>query len=74
VTDWKVCSRLKFDQRLSIISVKNISIERLASQTIQRFKKNQKKFINSVRLCRRGYDDDFAVGIAYAEGKSYADG
>jgi hypothetical protein len=39
VTDQKVWLRLKFDLRLSVISVKNILIEILASQTIQRFKK-----------------------------------
>jgi hypothetical protein len=39
VTDREVWPRLKFDQRLSVISVKNILIKRLASQTIQKFKK-----------------------------------
>jgi hypothetical protein len=36
VTDRKVWPRLKFDQTLSVISVKNIPIERLASQTIEK--------------------------------------
>jgi hypothetical protein len=39
VIDREVWLRLKFDQRLSVISVKNILIERLMSQTIQRVKK-----------------------------------
>jgi hypothetical protein len=43
VTDREVWLRLKFDQRLSVTSVKNILIERLTSQTIWRFKKNWKK-------------------------------
>jgi hypothetical protein len=42
VTDREVWPRLKFDQRLSVISVKNIPIERLVRQTIQ--KKIKKKF------------------------------
>jgi hypothetical protein len=76
VTDRKVSSRLKFDQRLSVISVKNVLIERLASQTIQKFKKKtfSEKIINNVRLCRQGYAESKAVGIDYAEGRSYADG
>jgi hypothetical protein len=81
VTDRKVRPRLKFDQRLSIISVKNILIERLASQIIQRLKKIQKKiqknlnfFWKKYKLCRRGYAEGKAVGIDYAEGSSYADG
>jgi hypothetical protein len=40
VTDREVWPRPQFDQRLSVISVKNILIERLA---IQRFKKIWKK-------------------------------
>jgi hypothetical protein len=50
-------------------------------QTIQKKikKKNQfffnfKKYIYIYRLCRRDYADGFALGIAYAEGKCYADG
>jgi hypothetical protein len=39
VTDREVWPRLYFDQRLSAISVKNVPIERLASQTIQRLEK-----------------------------------
>jgi hypothetical protein len=39
---------LKFDQKLSIISVKNILIERLASQTIQRFLKKFKHFLKKL--------------------------
>jgi hypothetical protein len=67
VTDREVWPRLKFDQKLSVISVKNILIERLASQTIQRFRKKFKKnsnfFWKNYKLCRRGY----------TEGRSYAD-
>jgi hypothetical protein len=40
--DCEVWPRLKFDQKLSVISVKNIPIERLTSQTIQRCKKIEK--------------------------------
>jgi hypothetical protein len=57
VTDREVWPRLKFDQTLSVINIKNISIEILASQTIEKkSKKIQtffKKIINSIRLCRR---------------------
>jgi hypothetical protein len=85
VTDREVWPRLKFDQILNVISVKNILIERLASQTISKIQKNwNKKFrkfqtffekiINSGRICRRGYAEGKAVGIDYTEGRSYADG
>jgi hypothetical protein len=76
VTDREVWPRLKFDQRLSVISAKNILIERLASQTIQRFKKTEKKiklFKKIYKLCRRGYAAGKAIGIDYAESSSYAD-
>jgi altronate dehydratase len=43
VTDRKVWPRLKFNQRLSVISVKNILIEILESRIIQRFKKIEEK-------------------------------
>jgi hypothetical protein len=43
VTDREVWPILKFNQRLSVISVNNILIERLANQTIQRLKKFKQK-------------------------------
>jgi hypothetical protein len=75
-------TKTSFDQWLSVISVRNILIEILASQTIQRFKKNWKKnfkkfqtfFEKIYKLCRRGYAEGKAIGIDYAEGISYADG
>jgi hypothetical protein len=32
------------------------------------------KIINNIRLCQRGYAKGKAVGIAYAEGRTYANG
>lgn len=46
VTDREVWPRLKFDQRLSVISVKNIPIERLVRQTIQKKIKKKSIFLN----------------------------
>jgi hypothetical protein len=78
VTDREVWPRLKFNQRSSVISVKNILIERLVSRIIQRFKKIEEKNLNffwkKYKLCRRGYVEGKAVGIDNAEGSSYADG
>jgi hypothetical protein len=62
--------------------VKNILIERLTSQIIQRFKKKFEKKISKkfklkkkkFKLYRQGYAEDKTVGIDYAESSSYADG
>jgi hypothetical protein len=66
VTDREVWARLKFDQKLSVIIVKNILIERLRVKQFKdskKIKKNSNFFWKNYKLCRRGY----------ADGRSYAD-
>jgi hypothetical protein len=82
VTDREVWPRLKFHQRLSVISVKKYSnweISESNNSKIQKnlekkFQKNLNFFWKNYKLCRRGYAEGKAVGIDYTKGNGYANG